>query len=85
MKRSLLKDTFREIKHNIGRYLSILLIVAVGVGFFSGIRAASPDMIETANEYYQDSSLMDLHFMSTLGLTDDDVYALKQQKGVDKV
>ena len=85
MKRSLLKDTFREIKHNIGRYLSILLIVAVGVGFFSGIRAASPDMIETANEYYKDSSLMDLHFMSTLGLTEDDVDALKQQKGVDKV
>ena len=85
MKRSLLKDTFREIKHNLGRYLSILLILAVGVGFFAGVRAASPDMIETANEYYKDSSLMDLHFMSTLGLTDDDVEALKEQKGVDKV
>lgn len=82
MKRSLWLDCLREIKHSFTRYLSIAAIVCLGVGFFAGINAASPDMIHTADQYYKDSSLMDIHVQSTLGLTDDDIEAIQTYPGI---
>lgn len=81
----MVKDFFREIIKSKNRFLSILIIVALGVAFFSGIRAASPDMKLSADTYYDQSSLMDIRVMSTLGLTEDDADALKQVEGVEKV
>ncbi|EQB87344.1 putative ABC transport system permease protein [Clostridium punense] len=82
MKNALLKDTFREIKGSFSRFLSIFLIVALGVAFFAGIKATSPDMKITADKYFDDYKLMDIRLLSTLGFTDKDVEALKD---VDKV
>ena len=84
-KRALKKDFYMEIKKSPGRFLSILFIVAIGVAFFSGIRSAEPDMKVTGDAYYDAQNLMDLKVISTLGLTDDDVKALKNVDGIEAV
>ena len=81
-KKALAKDFKVEIKRSIARFLSILLIVALGVAFFSGIRASQPDMKISADHYYDSTQLMDIRVLSTLGLTGDDVEAIRQVKGV---
>ncbi|MDD3402865.1 MAG: ABC transporter permease [Hespellia sp.] len=84
-KRALRKDFYMEIKKSPGRFMSIFFIVAIGVAFFSGIRSAEPDMKETGDAYYDEQNLMDIKVISTLGLTDEDVSALKKVDGVKDV
>lgn len=83
MTRSLLKDTLRTVKNHFSRYVSILLIVALGTAFFVGIKASAPDMFSTAAQYFIDYNLMDIRLQSSLGLTDADVNAVKNIEGVD--
>ena len=73
MKTALLKDGIKEIKNSYKRFISILLIVLLGVGFFAGLRAASPDMKKTLDTYFDDYDVMDIQVISTLGLTDNDL------------
>ena len=68
----LLKDFTREIRRNKGRFLSIFFIVLLGSAFFSGIRSSGGDMKYSADVYYDDTDMMDIRVLSTLGLTDDD-------------
>ena len=77
MKTAFLKDTIREIRGNFGRFLSTLLIVSLGCGFFSGVKATQPDMVETAADYFQKYKLMDLMFTSEIGVRSADVEAVK--------
>lgn len=76
------RDTFREIKKTFGRYLSIMLIVALGCGFFSGIKATMPDMIDSASQYFIDNKLMDYRIMSSIGIRSEDVEAVRKAEGV---
>ena len=85
MKNPLLKDTFREINHTKGRFFSIFAIITLGVAFFTGIKVASPVMKSTADKYYDEKNLMDITLISTLGITDEDVTALSEIKGVESV
>lgn len=85
MKKSLLKDSIRQIKNTFKRFLSILLIVLLGVGFFAGMQATSPDMKEAIDEYFDAQNMMDIEVISTLGLTYDDINALKNIEGVSQV
>lgn len=78
MKKALLKDCFKEIIKGFKRFISILLIVLLGVGFFAGIKATSPDMKLTLDTYFDDKNVMDIQVISTLGLTDDDITELKK-------
>ena len=71
-----------EIKKSLNRFLSIFLIVAMGVSFYSGIQASAPDMRATGDAYFDESSLMDLRVISTLGLTEEDLDALREVEGV---
>ena len=71
-----------EIRKSKARFISIFLIVALGVAFFSGIQAASPDMRFSGDAYYDSARLMDLKVIGTLGLTGEDVEAIKSIKGV---
>ncbi len=73
-----------EIRTTLNRFLSIFLIVAMGVAFFSGIRASEPDMRLSGDAYFDEHELMDLKVISTLGLTDADVEALEAIEGVEK-
>ena len=76
-KKALHKDFWQEIRKSRARFISIFCIVALGVAFFSGIQAASPDMRLSGDAYYNEASLMDLKVMATLGLTEDDVKAIQ--------
>lgn len=77
------KNTMREITKSKGRFLSILLICAIGVGFFSGVRASGGDMRVSADDYFDANDLFDLRVLSTFGLTDDDLDAVRNIDGVD--
>ncbi len=83
--RSVTKNIFREIKRTKNRFFSIFTICAIGVGFFSGVRATGSDMKMTADKYYDDHQLFDLRVMSTFGLTDGDLQALEQTEGISAV
>lgn len=82
-KKALHKDFWQEIRKSRARFISIFCIVALGVAFFSGIQAASPDMRLSGDAYYNEASLMDLRVMATLGLTEDDVKAIQSIDGVE--
>lgn len=84
MKKALLKDSLKEIRNTYKRFISILLMAFLGVGFFAGMRAASPDMISTIDNYFDSQNVYDIQILSTLGLTNDDTQALEQVEGVKK-
>ena len=71
----LMKSTLREIKQSLGRYLAILAIVALGVGFFAGLRMSQPSMLATGVKYLNRYQLHDFRLLSTLGFTQEDVEA----------
>lgn len=77
------KDFYMEIRKSPGRFLSILFIVALGVAFFSGIRASEPDMRLTGDTYFDESNLIDIKALSTYGVTQDDVDAISKIDGVE--
>lgn len=69
----LITDALREISKTKSRFLSLLLLSALAVAFLSGLRTTAPVMERTADGYYDHHNLMDIHVLSTLGLTDDDI------------
>lgn len=81
----LYKNTLMKIKKSFGRYISIFIIVLVGVGFFSGLKQSSPDIIFSVDQYYKEHNLMDFKIVSNLGLTEEDVNALKSLKNIGNV
>lgn len=66
----------------MSRFISIIIIVALGTGFFVGVKSAAPSMEETAEQYFSDNNLMDLRVQSSIGLTGDDLTAIKNIEGV---
>lgn len=81
--KALRKEFWMEIRKSKSRFISILLIVALGVAFFSGIQASSPDMRYSGDAYYDESSLMDIKVVGTMGLTSDDVSSIKSIDGIE--
>ena len=81
--KALHKDFWMEIRKSKARFISIFLIVALGVAFFSGIQASSPDMRYSGDAYYEAAKLMDLKIQGTLGLTQRDVKAVSDIDGVE--
>lgn len=84
-KNMILKETRRSISKSMARFISIIAIVALGISFFAGIKATAPDMKETAEIYYNTNNLMDLRIISPVGLTYNDITALEEIKGIEKV
>ncbi len=82
MKKALLKDSFKEILKTYKRFISILLMAFLGVGFFAGVRATSPDMKLTVDNYYDNQNMYDISLISTLGLTNED---LQEISNIDSV
>lgn len=85
MKKAVIKDALREIKKSYKRFISILLMAFLGVGFFAGIRASSPDMLDTIDTYYKNQNVYDIQLLSTLGLTSDDINAISKIENVEHV
>lgn len=85
MKRALLKDSLKQIVKTNKRFISILLMAFMGVGFFAGVRATSPDMKQTLDKYLDNKNMYDINLVSTLGLTEDDINEISQIDGTEKV
>lgn len=73
----LLRNTFRKIKKSLGRYLSLVVIILLGVGFYTGIRESIPNIQDTQTKYYEDTSLADIKILSEIGFNDADIKATK--------
>ena len=80
---ALVAETLRSIWHTRTRFMSIFIIVALGCGFFAGLKASCPDMLLTADQYFTDTHLMDLHLMSTFGFNEEDLEAVKGVDGIE--
>lgn len=85
VKTAIVKDTLREFWRTKSRFFSIFAIVAIGVGFFAGLKATCPDMLHTADAYFAESNLFDVHLISTIGFNSDDLAAVKHVKNVGEV
>ncbi|MBQ4583388.1 MAG: FtsX-like permease family protein [Bacilli bacterium] len=77
--KTLIKESFVSIKKSYKRFISILAIVLLGVGFFAGIKATSPDMQDTLNNYYEETNFQDINLLSTWGVTEEEIAYLQEQ------
>ena len=82
VKKTRAKNIFRGIRGSLNRFLSILLIVALGSGFMAGLAATSPDMYATADRYMDEYNWYDLDIKSTLGFSNDDLLAIRAENGI---
>lgn len=73
LNRAYLKNILRTIGKSKGRYFAIMAIIALGVGFFTGIKVTKPAMVASVNEFYRDHNFYDFRLLSTYGFTDDEV------------
>ncbi len=85
MKSMMKKTTLREIRQSLGRYLAIFAIVALGVGFFAGLKITKTVMVESADDYLREYQLFDYRLLSTLGFDEEDVQALRQKEHIRSV
>lgn len=85
MKRAQRTDLIREMRKSFNRYISILLIMALGVAFYAGVRSAEPDMQLSAKEFYDTTNYMDIRVLGTLGMTEADVAEIGKIEGVARV
>lgn len=79
------KEVLRSITGSPGRFLAIFAIVALGVGFYAGLRMTAPDMRLAADAFYDAGNLLDLRVVSTMGMADGDIEAIGEVEGVDDV
>lgn len=85
MKKALWKNNLIEIVKTRRRFISLLVMAFLGVGFFSGLAATGPDMGLTLDKYLDANNMYDVEVVSTLGLTNEDVKALKNVNGIQNV
>ncbi len=85
MKRKLILNTLRSVKNTKSRFIAIMAIIAIGSGFFAGVKSASPDMKLSAAKYLDEQALADIHVMSDLGFDDEDVSAVKDTVSADSL
>ena len=82
MNNSTVKLCIREIKGSLGRYVAIFAIIALGAGLFMGLRMSRPDFMRSFTNYTEEYNFYDIRLNSTMGLTDDDLKAVRAVDGV---
>ena len=82
MNRSYWKVVFRSIKGSLVRFLAILAIIALGVGFFSGLRVTMPSFMATGDKYIKEHELFDYRLISTIGFTKEDIEEISSVEGI---
>ena len=85
LKRTFRKDILRQIRGTFSRFFAIFAIVALGVGFLAGLLATTPDMRLSVDRYYDETHMMDIRVLSTMGLTDGDLDEIRKIDGVEAV
>ena len=78
MTKSMKKDFRREVRYSLTRFLSIMLIVVLGVAFFAGIKSTPPAMRASADATYDSENFMDIMVQGTLGVTSTDMYEISK-------
>ena len=81
--KKLLKETIVCMVKTSKRFLSILIIVLLGVGFFAGIRAVAPDMENTLDAYYEENNFYDIYITSDYGVTDKVINRLEEDYNIE--
>lgn len=84
-KHILLRNTLRSAWRTRARFLSLFGIITISTGFFAGLKATSPDMKRSAEQYYRDTALMDLHLLSNAGFCDDELDALAERSEIAQI
>lgn len=84
MKSMLIKHIFMKIKDNCKRFLSLLSMALLGVGFYSGIQACSPDMLKTLDNFYDNNNVYDIEITSNLGMTEENLKDISKINNVEK-
>ena len=79
------KELLRSITRKPGRFLALLAIVALGAGFYAGLRMTAPDMGIAIDEYLDEGRVYDVRVVSTAGLEGDDLDALGELPAIDAV
>ena len=82
MNRTAFKMLLRSIKNSWGRYSAILAIIALGVGFFSGLKITKQAMVNELNSYYERLEFFDFRLVSTLGFSEEDVECFASEEGI---
>ena len=67
------KNIVKEFKNSFGRFLAIMAIIALGVGFLIGISQATPDMKTSMSDYLKDNAAYDIDVKAAYGLTLADI------------
>lgn len=83
--RDIVKITLRTIKKSLGRYVAIFAIIALGVGFFTGLRITREAMVDTGDDYLKNHKFYDIRLISTLGFTQEEIESLAEIRGVEAV
>lgn len=82
MNKAYWKNLYRTIGKSKGRYFAIMAIIALGVGFFSGIKVTKPAMIQSVNSFYEDTDFYDFKILSTYGFTEDEAEKMEENEEV---
>ncbi len=85
MKKMLFRNTLRSVKSTKSRFFAIMAIIAIGSGFFAGVKSSGPDMKLSAADYLDKQSLDDFHIVSELGMDDEDVAAAEKLGIADEI
>lgn len=85
MKKRLFLNTVRSVRGTKSRFFAILAIIAIGSGFFAGVKSAGPDMKKSSARYLDEQGLADIHLLSELGFDDEDVSAVKNAAHSDEI
>ena len=78
------KNMIKKIIHSFGRFISLVAIILIGVGFYAGIRQSTPAIRVAENEFVQESNMMDIHLLSTLGFSETDKDEIENLSSVDQ-
>ena len=81
----ILLSNLRKIKSSYKRFISLLFLSMLGVGFFVGIKATSPNMLNTLDDYLDTYNVYDMEIISTLGLTEEDLVAIENLHIADEL
>ncbi|WP_075721282.1 FtsX-like permease family protein [Roseburia sp. 499] len=84
MKKAFRKNIFRTIKKSLGRYMAIFAIIALGVGFFAGLKTTKPAMLKTGQEYIREQKMYDYRFLSTWGFEEEEISGIANLDGIEK-
>ena len=77
------RGIYRTIRGSLKRFLSIVVITALGVSVMCGLKAGCEDLCDSVDAYFDQQNVYDINVQSTYGLTRDDLAAIQEVDGVE--